>query len=128
VNKKSTRPLVHTQMDILIGQNIKFMRTVKGITLQKVADYCGCAFQQIQKYEKGTNGLSAYRLKQLSDLFQAPLKAFYDPEYIKKMHSVYSSKFFNKNFEKPKEFLDVYVALAEAKQMMDEAEVQQCLK
>ena len=128
MNKKSTRPLAHTQTDILIGQHIKFMRTVKGITLQKVADYCGCAFQQIQKYEKGTNGLSAYRLKQLSDLFQAPLKAFYDPEYIKKMHSVYSSKFFNKNFEKPREFLDVYVALAEAKEMMDVAEVQQCLK
>ena len=128
MNKKVTRPLVHTQMDILIGQNIRFMRTVKGLTLQKVADYCGCRFQQIQKYEKGTNGLSAYRLKQLSDLFQAPLKAFYDPEYIKKMHSVYSSKFFNKSFEQPRYFLDVYVALSEAKEMMDEAEVQQCLK
>ena len=128
MNKKSNRDPAHIQMDIVVGQNIRFMRTVKGMTLQRVADHCSVAFQQIQKYEKGSNGLSVFRLTQLAQLFEAPLQGFFDPEYIKKMHAMYSDKFFNKGFTKPREFLDVYTALNDAAEMMDQAKIQDEMK
>ena len=78
MNKKSNRDPAHIQMDIVVGQNIRFMRTVKGMTLQRVADHCSVAFQQIQKYEKGTNGVSSNRLMQLSQFLKVPIIYFFE--------------------------------------------------
>lgn len=48
--------------DAVVGQNIRFHRTSKGISQEKLAEAMGITFQQVQKYEKGTNRVSASRI------------------------------------------------------------------
>ena len=50
----------------VVGRNIKYLRKYRRLNQTKVADHCKVKFQQLQKYEKGTNGCSAYRLHQLA--------------------------------------------------------------
>ena len=49
-----------------------------GITQTKVAQAINVTFQQIQKYEKGTNGVSSSRLLQLSQFLKVPIVYFYE--------------------------------------------------
>ena len=50
----------------------------------KVATHCKVKFQQLQKYEKGINGCSAYRLHQLAKFFKVGLDVLVDPDMITK--------------------------------------------
>lgn len=50
------------QRDKVIGENITKFRKIAGISQQKLADELGIAFQQVQKYEKGTNATKTSRL------------------------------------------------------------------
>ena len=49
-----------------------------GLTQTKVAEAINVTFQQIQKYEKGTNGVSSSRLLQLSNFLKVPIVYFYE--------------------------------------------------
>ena len=49
-----------------------------GLTQTKVAQAINVTFQQIQKYEKGTNGVSSSRLMQLSQYLKVPINYFYE--------------------------------------------------
>lgn len=51
-----------TQVDSIIGLRIKEARTMRGISQVKLANSLGITFQQLQKYEKGVNRISASRL------------------------------------------------------------------
>ena len=55
-----------------------------GLTQTKVAKAINVTFQQIQKYEKGTNGVSSIRLLQLSNYLKVPINYFYEDfsEYL----------------------------------------------
>ena len=68
----------------IVGQNIKYLRKLHYLNQTKVGDAIGVTFQQIQKYEKGMNGLSALRLKQLADKFKVSLDVLVDPNMITK--------------------------------------------
>ena len=68
----------------VVGQNIKYLRKVHYLNQTKVGNAIGVTFQQIQKYEKGKNGLSALRLKQLADKFKVSLDVLIDPNMITK--------------------------------------------
>ena len=68
----------------VVGQNIKYLRKVHYLNQTKVGNAIGVTFQQIQKYEKGMNGLSALRLKQLADKFKVSLDVLVDPNMITK--------------------------------------------
>lgn len=48
--------------DIIVGQNIRRLRTSKGISQSDLGTAIGITFQQVQKYEKGTNRVSASKL------------------------------------------------------------------
>ena len=61
-----------------IGKKIKFRRLELGLTQTKVALAIQVTFQQIQKYEKGTNGVSALRLLQLANFLKVPITYFYE--------------------------------------------------
>jgi transcriptional regulator with XRE-family HTH domain len=50
-----------------IGKRLKDLRLSKRLSQEKVGNLCNVSFQQIQKYEKGRNGLSAFRLLQLAN-------------------------------------------------------------
>ena len=67
-----------------LGNKLKLRRLALGLTQTKVAKAINVTFQQIQKYEKGTNGVSSIRLLQLSNYLKIPINYFYEDysEYL----------------------------------------------
>ena len=61
-----------------LGSKLKLRRLALGLTQTKVAQAINVTFQQIQKYEKGTNGVSSSRLMQLSTFLKVPIIYFYE--------------------------------------------------
>tara|TARA_R100001086_G_C11686598_1_gene217326 strand:- start:38 stop:406 length:369 start_codon:yes stop_codon:yes gene_type:complete len=68
----------------MVGANLRYLRTKKRLTQAKVGAALTVKFQQVQKYETGLNGPSAWRLKQLADLFEVSPLDILDPGYIAK--------------------------------------------
>lgn len=66
-------------IDVLIGTNMRLMRIERGETQEGLAGEMQVTFQQIQKYEAGTNRVSASRLWRLSEIFEVSLYAFFRP-------------------------------------------------
>ena len=61
-----------------LGNKLKLRRLALGLTQTKVAKAINVTFQQIQKYEKGTNGVSSLRLLQLSNYLKVPINYFFE--------------------------------------------------
>ena len=61
-----------------LGNMLKMRRLALGLTQTKVAKAINVTFQQIQKYEKGINGVSSVRLLQLSNYLKIPINYFFD--------------------------------------------------
>jgi len=61
-----------------LGNKLKLRRLALGLTQTKVAKAINVTFQQIQKYEKGTNGVSSIRLLQLSNFLKVPINYFFE--------------------------------------------------
>ena len=61
-----------------LGNKLKLRRLALGLTQTKVAKAINVTFQQIQKYEKGTNGVSSNRLMQLSQYLKVPIIYFFE--------------------------------------------------
>ena len=66
-----------------LGNKLKLRRLALGLTQTKVAKAIHVTFQQIQKYEKGTNGVSSIRLLQLANYLKVPVNYFFEdfPDY-----------------------------------------------
>ncbi len=64
--------------NIHLGKKLRMRRLSLGLTQTKVANAIHVTFQQIQKYEKGTNGVSSSRLMQLSNFLKVPITYFYE--------------------------------------------------
>ena len=67
-----------------LGSKLKLRRLALGLTQTKVAKAINVTFQQIQKYEKGINGVGSVRLLQLSNYLKVPINYFFDnySEYL----------------------------------------------
>ncbi len=65
-------------VDVHVGQRLRMRRTLLGMTQEKVAEALGLTFQQLQKYEKGANRVSASRLYELSQILDVPQSFFFD--------------------------------------------------
>ena len=61
-----------------LGSKLRMRRLALGLTQTKVAQAINVTFQQIQKYEKGTNGISSLRIMQLSNFLKVPVVYFYE--------------------------------------------------
>ena len=61
-----------------LGNKLKLRRLALGLTQTKVAKAISVTFQQIQKYEKGTNGVSSIRLLQLANYLKVPVNYFFE--------------------------------------------------
>ena len=61
-----------------LGSKLRMRRLSLGLTQTKVAQAINVTFQQIQKYEKGTNGVSSIRLLQLSNYLKVPINYFFE--------------------------------------------------
>ena len=64
--------------NIHLGKKLRMRRLSLGLTQTKVAQAINVTFQQIQKYEKGTNGVSSNRLMQLSQFLKVPKIYFFE--------------------------------------------------
>ena len=61
-----------------LGNKLKLRRLALGLTQTKVAKAINVTFQQIQKYEKGTNGISSLRIMQLANFLKVPVVFFFE--------------------------------------------------
>lgn len=61
-----------------LGKQLRARRSSLGLTQTQVARAINVTFQQIQKYEKGTNGVSSSRLLQLAIFLKVPVKYFFE--------------------------------------------------
>jgi transcriptional regulator with XRE-family HTH domain len=64
--------------DVEIGRKIRALRLERGLSQSGLAEGIDLTFQQVQKYEKGTNRVSAGRLQRIADLLNIPVMFFYD--------------------------------------------------
>jgi transcriptional regulator with XRE-family HTH domain len=65
-------------IDQRLGRNIRFQRLAAGLSQEALAHRLGLTFQQVQKYEKGTNRVSANRLVELASIFGIDIMALLD--------------------------------------------------
>lgn len=65
-------------IDIHVGSRLKQRRTLMGLTQEKLGDQLGVTFQQVQKYEKGTNRIGASRLQEISRILEVPVSYFFE--------------------------------------------------
>jgi transcriptional regulator with XRE-family HTH domain len=61
-----------------IGQRVRVRRLEKGLSQTELGSRIGVTFQQVQKYENGTNRISAYRLQRIAELLNVPIAFFFD--------------------------------------------------
>ncbi|MCT7665146.1 helix-turn-helix domain-containing protein [Shinella kummerowiae] len=72
-NKKKPNPI-----DIHVGSRVRLRRTMLGMSQEKLGESLGITFQQIQKYEKGTNRVGASRLQNISSILNVPVSFFFE--------------------------------------------------
>ncbi len=65
-------------VDTHVGSRVRFQRMVKKMSQGELGDRLGLTFQQVQKYERGANRISASRLFGLSQVLEVPVQFFYD--------------------------------------------------
>lgn len=64
-------------IDVEVGSRIRLQRKVKGMTQQALAAALGITFQQVQKYEKGSNRVGASRLSDIAQALEVPVAYFF---------------------------------------------------
>lgn len=72
-NKKKPNPT-----DIYVGSRIRLRRNMLGMSQENLGEKLGITFQQIQKYEKGTNRVGASRLQAISQILNVPVSFFFE--------------------------------------------------
>lgn len=72
-NKKSPNPI-----DVHVGGRIRLRRMMLSMSQEKLGDALGITFQQIQKYEKGSNRVGASRLQHIASILKVPVSFFFE--------------------------------------------------
>lgn len=72
-NKKKPNPI-----DVHVGSRIRLRRNMLGMSQEKLGENLGITFQQIQKYEKGTNRVGASRLQAIASIIGVPVAFFFE--------------------------------------------------
>jgi transcriptional regulator with XRE-family HTH domain len=65
-------------IDVHVGARLRLRRTLLGLSQEKLGEAVGITFQQLQKYERGSNRISASRLFNLSQVLGVPVSFFFD--------------------------------------------------
>ena len=73
VPKKAPNPI-----DKHVGSRVRMRRMMLSMSQEKLGDALGLTFQQVQKYEKGTNRIGASRLQQISHILQVPVAFLFE--------------------------------------------------
>jgi transcriptional regulator with XRE-family HTH domain len=73
IAKKTPNPI-----DKHVGSRVRMRRMMLSMSQEKLGDALGLTFQQVQKYEKGTNRIGASRLQHISNILQVPVAFFFE--------------------------------------------------
>jgi transcriptional regulator with XRE-family HTH domain len=65
-------------VDKHVGSRVRMRRLMVGMSQERLGDALGLTFQQIQKYEKGTNRIGASRLQRISEILQVPVSFLFE--------------------------------------------------
>ena len=65
-------------IDKYVGSRVRMRRIMLGMSQEKLGEALGLTFQQIQKYEKGTNRVGASRIQQISEILQVPVSFLFE--------------------------------------------------
>lgn len=69
-------------IDRHVGNRVRMRRLMLGMSQEQLAEALGLTFQQVQKYEKGTNRVCASRIQQISEILQVPVSFLFDGIYM----------------------------------------------
>ena len=72
-SKKKPNPI-----DVHVGGRIRLRRNMLGMSQEKLGEHLGITFQQVQKYEKGTNRVGASRLQAIASILEVPVSYFFE--------------------------------------------------
>jgi transcriptional regulator with XRE-family HTH domain len=72
-NKKRPNPI-----DVHVGSRVRLRRNMLGMSQEKLGEKLGITFQQVQKYEKGTNRVGASRLQAIDSILDTPVSFFFE--------------------------------------------------
>ena len=67
------------QLDAMVGAKVRVFRINRGISQTALAEQLGVTFQQVQKYEKGTNRIGASRLSQIATALDISVAELFEP-------------------------------------------------
>jgi transcriptional regulator with XRE-family HTH domain len=77
MTEKPAADMAHP-VDLYVGARLRIRRKVLGLSQTQLADALGITFQQIQKYERGANRISASKLYEAARLLQSPVSYFFE--------------------------------------------------
>jgi transcriptional regulator with XRE-family HTH domain len=69
---------VPNPIDVHVGGRVRMRRMLIGMSQEKLGEQLGLTFQQVQKYEKGSNRISASRLYRMGEVLGVPVQFFYE--------------------------------------------------
>jgi len=64
-------------VDVMVGKRVRLRRLQLSLSQTELAQKLGLTFQQVQKYEKGTNRVSCSRLSEISEVLDVPITLFF---------------------------------------------------
>lgn len=76
-------------VDVHVGSRVRYRRMIVGMSQEKLGEKMNLTFQQIQKYEKGTNRIGASRLFQLSRILDVPVGYFFEDAFSNNTPTTY---------------------------------------
>lgn len=65
-------------IDVHVGKRLRFGRTMQGMSQESIGESIGVTFQQIQKYERGINGIRSSKLYELAKALKVPVSFFFE--------------------------------------------------
>lgn len=83
-------------IDVAVGMKIRQRRMLMGLSQERLGESLGITFQQVQKYEKGTNRVSASKLQAVADTLKVPVSYFFE-EVGGQKHEIVPGEVLNRN-------------------------------
>ena len=71
-------------IEVYVGSRVRMQRLVRGMSQEKLGEQLGVTFQQVQKYEKGTNRIGASRLQHIATVLGVPVSFFFQQENFRR--------------------------------------------
>ena len=78
MSSSATTKKVPKPVDVHVGNRVRMRRMKLGMSQEKLGHALGLTFQQVQKYEKGTNRMGSSRLQQVANILEVPVTFFFE--------------------------------------------------